>query len=416
MRFLAIVLYLSVHVAFAQSFRLGKQASLTLGSGATFFSGGDATFDGDLNNEGTVVLYQDVDFVDNEETGKLKFVGPQDQTVNGDSLTISGLEVDKEEALIMQTTWSEVEGDLDIANGVIETDSSSLFVVTGASVPDQNGFVEGPFFGIVGDIKMTFPVGINGFRNHLIVSNVDPGTVLRVQCVKPDPETLIPTEEMIGIADEVMWIVTAVGSGRVGNGRVDVSGRNASSLANATVAIDFSGVDLGDLPNANTIRAEEYDPAIVQYSNSDSSFHILPSSDISGDERTFGVIESNEVLEVAAEPLVLGVAYIPVQVRPTFYVPTAFAPRGSYDENHMFRPYFAGAQVESLVFTVFDSFNSEVHRFSQTGGNVNLDLAAWDGTLDTGLEAPEGLYYYAVSLAADDGNQYTKSGTVLLVK
>ncbi len=418
MRYLLLMsLFLVGQVLLGQSFKLGGAASLSIGNNTTFFAGGDASFDGELINDGKAVFNSDVDFKKNQETGGIKFVGPGQQRMLGDSLTIASMEVDKSEKLLMETVWSEVVGALDIVNGVIETDSSSLFLVTGSPTPDRNGFVEGPFFGIVGQNKITFPVGINGFKNHLIVSNVEPETVLRVECIRPDPDMLQPTEDMIGVADEVMWVVRAVGSGRLSGGRVDLSGKSQGSLANATISLDFSGVDFENMPNANTIRAEEYDPAIVQYTMADSSFSILPTSDMfDTDERTYGVIESNRIVEVGAEPLMLGVAYIPVQLRPTFFVPTAFAPNGAYEDNHVFRPYFAGATVESLVFSVFDSFNAEVYRFSQTGGGIDLDMAAWDGTLNTGLEAPEGLYYYAVSLAADDGNQYQKSGTVLLVK
>ena len=53
---------------------------------------------------------------------------------------------------------------------------------------------------------------------------------------------------------------------------------------------------------------------------------------------------------------------------------------------------------------VFDSFNKEVYLFSQAGDDVDLSLMGWDGTMPSGVGAPNGVYYYTIQLQGETEN------------
>ena len=382
-----------------QGFNFGESTTLKLSSSATFFAGGDISFEGTLINEGEIVMSQDVDFGSNSDVGRLSFVGDEKQQVIGDSLVIEDLEVDKTENLEVMTNWSIVSGSLDVTNGVVSSGNTQL-TVTGTTSATGNGFVEGPMRGVAGGGDLVFPVGLNGFQNYLTIRGLATGTAVLIECKTPDSETLLPNDDMIGIADEMEWVIvlTAGGSGE------------------ATLAADFDGIDLNNLVNANTIRAFEYDPAIAVFSEGDSVYRTLNSLTISDtDESTFGFIDSNDEILLNEDTTHVSIAIVPVQIRPTFYVPNSFAPAGTLLENQEFRPYFTGASISSLSFSVFDAFNNEVHRYLQNGDDVDIALSGWQGIVDQGDEAPEGVYYFQVNILAE-GQQYQKTGSVLLVR
>ncbi|MEP3389713.1 MAG: FlgD immunoglobulin-like domain containing protein, partial [Reichenbachiella sp.] len=101
-------------------------------------------------------------------------------------------------------------------------------------------------------------------------------------------------------------------------------------------------------------------------------------------------------------------------------------------DNTIFRPFVGGVVVSSISFLIFDSFNREVYTATLTGEDLNLDDLGWDGNLKSGQQAPEGVYYYNVSITYDisedvsdkyfvngereQTQHFSKLGSVLLVK
>ncbi len=383
----------------AQSISFGEQTSLYLGQSTIFFFGGNTSFDGSVTNDGTIVSYSDMDFVLNTNVGNIKFTGRTDQTLNGDTLNVGDFVVDKQGTLTLLTDRVIVSGSLMTDNGVIEAEDEDDLLVSGSSEGAGEGYVEGKLVGISQGRPVTFPMGVNGSPNYVTVSNLPNGAVVSVECRIPNPNSLLPDEEMVGISDEVEWIL-----------------RVSGDSVNAQVSVNFSGVDLQNLSNGENIRSNAYEPAVVLFSKQDTLFHAL-SGTVSGADADFteGAITSDESIWITNEGRRLAIALIPVIVEPEFYMPNAFAPNSAIEDNRVFRPYLDGTSISSVSFAVYDSFNKEVYSINQAGVELDLGSYGWNGILTSGQEAPDGVYYYNVRIVAESG-EYTKTGSVLLVK
>ena len=383
----------------AQSISFGDQTSLYIGENTIFFFGGNTSFDGSLTNDGDIVSYSDMDFVLNTEVGNIKFTGRDNQELNGDTLNAGNFVVDKQGTLTLLTDRVIVSGSLMTDNGVIDAEDEDDLLVSGSSEGAGEGYVEGKLVGISQGRPVTFPMGVNGSPNYVTINNLPDGAVVSVECRIPDPTTLLPDEDMVGISDEVEWILRVTGDS-----------------INANVSVNFSGVDLQNFSNGQEIRSNGYEPAIVLFSKEDTLYHALNGEVTSSDANfTEGAITSDESIWITNEGRRMSIALIPIIVEPTFFVPNAFAPNGTIEDNRIFRPYFAGAQISTITFSVFDSFNKEVYSVSETGTELDLTQYGWNGILSSGQEAPDGVYYYNVRIVAES-NQYTKTGSVLLVK
>jgi len=382
----------------AQTANFGDQATLYLGENTTFYFGGNTTLNGPINNSGTIVSSSDIDFVLNRVVGSLKFRGPNEQNLNGDTLEVVNFIVDKQGQLNLLTDRILVFGALETVNGVIDAEEDDI-IVSGSSDGSGQGYVEGKLVGISQGAPVTFPMGVNGAPNYVTIADLPNNTQASVEIQVPDVSSLIPNEDIVGISDEVEWILKVVGDS-----------------INTRLEINFSGVDLLDLPNSQNIRAFDYQPAIVIYSPNDTTYIPVEGTVSRADaDFTTGTITSDESIWITEEGKRIAIALVPVIVTPTFFVPNAFAPNGTIDENRIFRPYFAGATVSSYAFDVYDSFNQLVYTANQSGEELDITVFGWNGVLNSGQEAPEGVYYYNVRIVAES-EEYTKTGSVFLVK
>jgi len=360
-----IILTLLVIRSNAQSFVLGGDASITLGEDASFFIGGDATLDGTFNNNGTIISYSDLDVQNNTTMKSIKFVGVDDQQLSAnDTLRVNVLSIDKESEL-----------------NLVE------------------GFIEGKIVSLTQDTEASFPMGVNGFYNAITLSNLTENLTIVVESGTPDLERLLPTEDMIGIADEVEWVITAP------NASVEV---RASAI--------FSGIDLSfnGLSNGQFINAQDYTPVLVKFGPLDTLYQELGVRDLSDtDMETFGSIISEETFYISTEPTYISVALLPVLLEPVFFVPDVFSPNSSTDENRIFRPYFAGAIISHVRINIIDSFQNSLYSYEESASDIDLLLIGWDGWLPNGQIADGGIYYYTIELEAE-GETYSDFGSVLL--
>ena len=385
----------------SQTINFGSSTSMNIGSSASFFAGGNTTFNGTLNNQGTIVSYSNLDFVSNTDVGSVKFTGTGNQELRGDTLNVSDFVIDKQGTLILLTDRVVVSGSLMTDNGVIDAEDEDDLLVSGSSQGAGDGFVEGKLVGISQGQPVTFPMGVNGSTNYVTLSNLPTGAIVSVECRVADPSTLLPDENMVGIGDEVEWILSAAGDS-----------------INANVQVDFSGVDLETFSNGEPIRSNAYVPAIAVFSEEDTLYHVLNGQVASFNDdlpNSEGVINGDESVWITNEGIRMGIALIPIIESPTFFVPNAFAPNGTIEDNRIFRPYFAGASISSILFTVYDSFNKEVYSINESGNDLELWPIGWNGILNSGQEAPDGVYYYNVRIIAES-QEYTRTGSVLLVK
>ncbi|MEM6643796.1 MAG: gliding motility-associated C-terminal domain-containing protein [Bacteroidota bacterium] len=395
-----MAMYLPMVLSAQSVFNSGTVFSL--GQQTTFSSGGNTFFRGRLENQGTLVAKSNVDFFDNRDIGNLRLSGAGDQEINGDTLLITNLEVEKTGDVQLLTAQIFVSGSLNVISGVIKTGDIDDLIVTGQSSESGAGFVEGKLVGLSSGNPVSFPMGVNGFRNAITFSGTDPGIRLVVDCVVPEPSSLLPTEEMVGIADEVEWRVQTL-----------------SDSTRATLTANFSGLDFINFSNGQSINANRYAPALAIIQEGDTIYTALNSSEAtpenSASDQTSGRIVSTSTITIDTTITRINVAWLPFIDGPEFFVPNVFSPEGFLEENRIFRPFFAGAEVSNLNIRVFNTFNAEVYSVSETGADLDLSLIGWDGKLRGGQPAEEGVYYYSIQLVAG-GQVYEKTSSVLLVK
>ncbi len=92
---------------------------------------------------------------------------------------------------------------------------------------------------------------------------------------------------------------------------------------------------------------------------------------------------------------------------PVIYMPNAFSPDG---ENKFFRPVPTPLYVDAQSFkmTIFSRWGQQIF---ETTDMVN----GWDGTVN-GQYTPTGLYSYILTYSSLQGKEYTKRGTVTLIR
>ncbi|WP_420318319.1 hypothetical protein [Ekhidna sp.] len=382
-----------------QSVNFGDSTTLFLEDGTVFFFGGNTVLGGSLSNSGTLVSYSDMDLGANQDIGNIKFIGDNDQILDGGTIETGDFVVDKQGSLILMTAQITVTGELQTTNGVIETQKEDDILVTGTTMGSGLGYVEGKLFGISKGTPITFPMGVNGSPNYMTISNLPENTRVNVECIIPDQNTLYPDDEMIGISDEVEWIVK-------------VSGASVE----AQIQVNFSGVDLNNFTNGTNIRSRVENPGLVLFSKADTLFHIVDGTLVNNStDRSQGEITSNDNILITGEGSRLAIALIPSIDRPRIFVPNAFSPGSMMEENQLFRVFYAGAIVTSIDIQLYDSFNKLVFSTSESGDNLDLSNYGWNGVLNSGLDAPEGVYYYKVQLISDE-EVINQTGSVLLVK
>ncbi len=383
----------------AQNITFGNQTTLYLGDGAKFFFGGNTTLNGTVNNTGTIVSYGNLDFVLNQDVGNIKFNGLDDQELRGTTLDVGDFIVDKQGTLTLLTEQVIVSGALETINGVVDAEEEEDLLVSGSFPGTGTGYVEGTVLGISKGEPVTFPMGVNGSPNYVTISNLPEGTLVSMECRIPDQTQLLPDDEMVGISDEVEWILKVNGE-----------------ATTAQVSVNFSGVDLNNFSNGESIRANLYSPAIAVYSEEDTLYHALSGTQNTVDPfSSTGIITSDESILITSEGRRLAVALIPLVDVPRLYIPKAFAPNAMLEENRIFRPYFTGSAITSVSIAIYDSFNKQIFTVGENGTDLDLSLYSWDGTLNSGLDAPEGVYYYNIRIVADS-EEYSQVGTVLLAK
>ncbi|WP_421762829.1 gliding motility-associated C-terminal domain-containing protein [Ekhidna sp.] len=385
----------------AAQINLGDSTTVYLGDSAIFFFGGNTTLNGLLNNSGTIVSYSDMDLVKNRDIGSIKFTGVNNQKLIGDTIEIDSIKVNdfivnKQGTLQLLTSPIDVLGEFITENGIIEADADAIFV-SGSTMDNGSGYVEGKLFGKSRGNPITFPMGVNGAPNYVTISNLPNGTILSVECKQPDSDSLFLDENMLGISRDVEWVIKL----------------SANDSLEAQMVFNYSGVTL---TNEKNIRAKDERPGLVLFSKVDTLFHEVnaTNSNISIDQSQ-GVITANSNIIITGQGRRFAIALIPSIDQPTLFVPNAFSPTATIEENRIFRAYYAGATVKEVSIAVYDSFNKQVYTASDSGDELDLSNYGWNGVLNSGLDAPEGVYYYTVRVVTDEGSN-SKTASFILIR
>lgn len=378
------------------------------------YLGGDSDFSGDLSNSGEIISFADahLNFQGNRNLGDLTFTDvdrtPITEVVlmsTADSIFIDELKMDVSGRVTLPTNFVLIQTELAIAQGVLNTTNQENFLVAGNinvsnSSSSSPAYVEGKMLAVTSGNAVTFPMGINGFPNYLTLNSSQSGITVKVECKTPDLDSLFTDEQTMGLAPDVEWTIQSL-----------------SDSAEMSVSVEYSGVDFTN--SANFINAREYDATLQRYDKSDSLFHALRTiesinTNVGTAVPTQGTIKTSNKIWITSKPTRFAIGLSPVLTEPEVYVPNVFTPGASMSDNQVFRPFIGGATVNGVSFTIFDSFNTEIFASNQTGEDINLESLGWDGNLKNGQQAPEGVYYYNISIAylisEDVSDKYFNSG------
>ncbi|MEP1779453.1 hypothetical protein [Reichenbachiella sp.] len=412
--------------------------------GSTTFNGATANnqrmllaantvFNGVLTNSGEIVSIADADinFVNNKQLGTLSFTDVVDRNPinevillsSADTIFIDNLNLNTAGRVSLPPNFVLVQTSMNINEGVLNATNQETFLVQGTinvntASDGSPSYVEGQMLAITTTDATTFPMGINGAPNYVTLSSNTPGIVVKVECRVPNADSLLTDENTMGMASEVEWSI-----------------QSSADSAEVSVSVDYSGVDFTNTPNF--INAREYDATLQRFGDGDSLFHALKTIDSNNDNNgaavpVEGTIRTSDLIWITPTPTRFALGISPVLTEPEVYLPNVFAPGASINENKIFRPFIGGAVVSSVTFLVYDSFNREVYAETISGEDLSLENLGWDGNLKSGLEAPEGVYYYNISIAytisndvsdkyftageRDQTQNFSKLGSVLLVK
>ena len=90
---------------------------------------------------------------------------------------------------------------------------------------------------------------------------------------------------------------------------------------------------------------------------------------------------------------------------PNVFMPNAFMPEGV---NNIFKPVTVYVQADSYLFQIYNRWGQRI--FETTDPNEG-----WNGS-HSGKEDPQGAYVYYVSFVSSNGETYSKSGSVTLIR
>ncbi|MFO8086625.1 MAG: gliding motility-associated C-terminal domain-containing protein [Bacteroidales bacterium] len=91
----------------------------------------------------------------------------------------------------------------------------------------------------------------------------------------------------------------------------------------------------------------------------------------------------------------------------TFFIPNAFSPNGD-NVNDVFQPLGDFAAIDEYELQIYDRWGNVIY-------NTQDPSKGWDGTIE-GEVAPHGVYVYRVYYKSVWGKEFTKSGSVTLLK
>lgn len=384
-----------------QSFWTGDSTIMRLSDRTVLYFEGNIKLHGDLTNTGTLVVDRDLDFFSNDSIGNIRLTSDVDQFISGDTLYLGNLTINKTGRVALKTNSMLVFGLTDLTSGTIFSDSIGKMVILGGVNELGNGYVEGAVVQRTQAGSTVVPVGINGFKNYLTLLQTNAGTFFTLACLPPNPNLLQPEAEMIGVADDHIWIMASLNDSIV-----------------TEVRTEYSGIDLTNFAINNPINSDVFQAALAYRTPTDSTFKELASNQNTyrtSTDLSQGLIESTETVTIKSQPFRIGVSLIPIQVVPVLYIPNSFAPDGQYEENRTFRPFFSGPEVTRVSVRILNSSNNEIYSFDNTGVNLDPGVSSWDGSLPSGGLAPRGIYFYSIQLEAG-GQLYEQAGSVLLVR
>jgi hypothetical protein len=383
---------------FGQGLFVPQESTLYVSPEAFLTAQSNAVFVGDFVNDGRFYSYGGVDFRSNEQVGYVSVKGNAEQLMMGETLQFSSLEIDKNGRLEVYASKAHIHDSLLLKSGILSVLNTDLVVTSGkVGNSGQSSFVEGLLQVVPSESgSLHFPVGVAEVYQGISLEVGSQDTV-KVEAMVPVSSEMIPGDSLIGVADQVVWIVSHAGLGDL----------------NANITLDYNNVDFENFPVSRPIRANNYAPVVVAYVPKKESYRSLRLGDGSSTLAPSGRISSQNSIHIKDSSVLIAVGVTPIADGLNFYLPTVFTPGGGQQVNRKFRPFLVGTEVEQMTLIVWDKYNREV--FRQQVQDVSLVHIGWDGDYPDHTHAPQGVYYYSVEVVTGI-EVYEKTGSVLLVR
>lgn len=358
-----------------------------------------ATFSGTLDNSGLLQLEKDVDFGDNHTIGSILLTGPSNQQIIGTTLSAMNFSMAKSGALTFKAERLEVTNTLNLSSGFIHTGGTALRVIGGSITGGSPAsYIDGSLTQVSNGDPLYYPLGLNGNFNSLTVEKSKPGDEIKVGLEVPIASQLIPGDSLIGLADEIGWVITKESTGPV----------------LTTFVIDFEGIDLAAVPNSSGIKASRFCPVISYLDPQLNAYQPLGIRELlDTDSLSYGILSSSKPLSLTSLPQFISIGKMPLLDGAKFFVPNVFSPSSAKYENKAFRPFLAGVEVADFRMTIWDGLNNQVYSDHQS--NVMLEDVGWDGSISGDNYAAEGVYYYSISVSTPSGD-FSKKGSFILLR
>ncbi|MDI1354732.1 MAG: gliding motility-associated C-terminal domain-containing protein [bacterium] len=101
-------------------------------------------------------------------------------------------------------------------------------------------------------------------------------------------------------------------------------------------------------------------------------------------------------------------SYVQVEIPSELTIPNIFSPNND-NVNDVF--FVKAANLTEISIIIVDRWGQKVYELTSASGNIS-----WDGKTQLGKDAAEGVYSYVLSAKGKDGTDFTKNGTITLVR
>ncbi len=405
MRKFLIIISLAPWLSFGQLY-IPSNGLVHIAEGANLEVGGDLDNNGVIQNRGTLSLYGD--WVNNANfnglTGRLQFLGGNNQMVSPPQLTVSELVINQGGEVNFSGSQYIILDRLEFQFGNIKPGENTRFVLEpGARVEGGSNlsYFDGTLIAKGSGIK-TFPVGADGlFAPLTLLSVFGLNTEIAANFTRGNPFDPIPGDSLLGVSHRGLWELELL------NGATDPT----------QIEVEFSEDDLSDFRIPNPIRHRVNSPVLAYAINPEGIYRSLGVESINdSDSLTFGTIVS----ELPLQPSLGQKLYVAVGLAPQvpseglYYIPEAFSPQASDSKNQTFKIFGEGISEDGFDLQIYNRYGVIVY---STSSFAEANQNGWNGENQrTGVDEPAGVYYYTVKFQFNTGLPVQQKGAFYLVK
>lgn len=380
-----------------QGLYMGSAVSWKVSEDATVEITGDAVLSKNGQNDGVLWFGGDVE-LDSAMTslGAVVFSGQTDQKLSADSVEIQDLNMTKSGDLVLDANFIRVQR-LSLNKGIVKTAQCEFWLNETTVEGDHESYVFGKIHSQYPSSTRLFPLGIDGAYQPITLSGLSNESKINIAIQKPVLDELYPGDSLVGVSDFSEWEI------KCDNEDVSVN-----------VLATFSGHDLTQFTETQTIRANRYGPVLVQYAPVTSKYKQLGIASLENtDSLSYGTLEAIKTVNlISGKSSRLSVGKMPLRSGLYLFVPDVFSPNAFLEENRVFRPFFEGVEMSRINFLIWNSHGNLI--YSKDENITSLEEVGWNGELPNGEMGNEGVYVYSMTLSTNEG-EYERSGSFIMM-